>query len=145
MWTSGRFWRIMRGSAARVASREGIEMQQHMHTATVPTRARATVVAGPLGGIGSPEVTVHVASTGRHVYHADLGHCPRHDPGLAYFPVEVMSDGHPRRLTLLAPGGWRTFRRCRSCAPAGVGARFGRAGDHSPRQGVGVLAWKPWL
>lgn len=115
-------------------------MQQLSHTASVPTWADN----GPLGGIGSSEVTVHVASTGQHVYHVDLGHCPRHDPAVSYFPVEIMADGHPRRLTLLAPGGWRTFRLCRSCAPSSEAARFGRR-EGNPRQGIGVLAWKPWV
>jgi hypothetical protein len=108
------------------------------------TVRRARAQAGPLGGIASRRRTVHIAASGPHRYHADIEGCHSRDAGRAYFAVDVVDAGLPRRLTLLAPGGFRTFRACRDCGPR---ARSGwlRRSQPAPRQGMALLAWKPWI
>ena len=117
---------------------EMFEMDEHN------TVGRARAQAGPLGGIAAGRRTVHIAATGPHRYHADLERCSSRDEGRAYFAVDMVDLDLPRRLTLLAPGGFRTYRACRDCGPT-AHAGWLRRSKPAPRQGMAVLAWKPWV
>ena len=106
---------------------------------------RTRAQKGPLGGIASRgRSTVHIAASGPHRYHPDIEHCSSRDEQRAYFSVDVVDVDLPRRLTRLAPGGFRTYRVCRDCGPKAQRSWL-RRGQPAPRQGMALLTWKPWV
>jgi hypothetical protein len=114
------------------------EMNEH------DTAGRPRAQAGPLGGIASRRRrTVHIAASGPRRFHPDIERCGARDEGRAYFAVDVVDVDLPRRLTLLAPGGFRTYRVCRECGPKAQ-SRLRRS-QPAPRQGMALLTWKPWV